>query len=69
MSPKNQMIKVQGSGSLPVCTFLHVLNYPLIESFDCYLVESQYLLVVSVEYFQDSKFPAQNILQFQFPNS
>ena len=31
MSPMNQMMKVQGPGSLPVRTFLHVLNYPLIE--------------------------------------
>ena len=30
MSPTNQMMKVQGPGSLPVRTFLHVLNYPLI---------------------------------------
>ena len=30
MSLKNQMMKVQGPGSLPVCTFLHVLNFPFI---------------------------------------
>ena len=49
MSPTNQMMKFLGPGSLPVYTFLHILNYPLIMSDDCYLVESQYSLVVSVE--------------------
>ena len=31
MSPTNQMMKVQGTGSLPVRTFLLVFNYPLIK--------------------------------------
>ena len=62
MSLTNQMMKVQGPCSLPVRTFLHVLNYPLIKSVDCCLVESQYSLVVSVEYFQGSKFPDQKLL-------
>ena len=30
MSPANQMMKFMSPGSLPVCSFLHVLNYPLI---------------------------------------
>ena len=47
MTLTNQMKTVKGPGYLPVRTFLYVLNYPLIESFDCclvesYLVESQY---------------------------
>ena len=47
MTLTNQMTMVQGPGSLPVSVFRYVLNYPLIESFDCclaesYLVESQY---------------------------
>ena len=62
MSPTNQMMKVQGTGSLSVRTFIHVLNYPLIKSFDCCLVKSQYSLVVSVEYFHGSKFTAQKII-------
>ena len=62
MSPTNQMMKVQGPGSLTVHTFLHVLNYQLIESFDCCLVESQNSLLVSVEYFQGLAFPAQKLL-------
>ena len=62
MSPTNQMMKVQGPGSLLVLTFIHVLNYPLIEYVDCCLVESQYSLIVFVEYFQGSAFPAQKLL-------
>ena len=69
MSPKNQIIKVQGTGSLPFFTFLYVFNYPLIVQVDCYLVESQYSFIVSVEYFEGSKFPAQKLIKFQFPNS
>ena len=47
MTPTNQMMKVQGPGSLLVRAFCYVLNYPLIESFDfcqleSFLVESQY---------------------------
>ena len=38
MTPTNQMKTVQGPGSLPVCAFCYVLNYPLIESFDCCLL-------------------------------
>ena len=49
MTPMNQMTTVQGPGSLPVCAFCHVLNYPLIESFDCCLVESY---LVESQYFQ-----------------
>ena len=29
MSPKNQMMKVLGPGSLPVREFIHFWNYPL----------------------------------------
>ena len=66
MSLKNQMMKFQVPGSLPVCTFLHVLNYLFIVLVDCYLVDSQYSLVVSVEYFKGSKFLAQNFFSFNF---
>ena len=62
ISLANQTMKVLGLGSLPVCVFLHILNYPLIVIVDCHLVESQYPLVVSVEYFQGSKFTAQKLL-------
>ena len=31
MSPTNQMMKVQGPGSLPAHTFFHVLDYLLIK--------------------------------------
>ena len=59
MTPKNQMTTFQDSGLLLVCLFCYVLNYTLIESFDCclfksYLVKSQYF-----QYFC-STFPAQN---------
>ena len=40
MTPTNQMTTVQGPGSLLVHVFCYVLNYPLIESSDCCLVES-----------------------------
>ena len=65
MSLTNQMRTVQGPGYFPVRTFCYVLNYPLIESFDCrleesYLVESQYF-----QYFR-STFPAQNFPSFKF---
>ena len=61
MTPTNQMMTVQGPGSLLVRAFRYVLNYPLIESFDCrlvksYLVESQYF-----QYF-GSTFPALKLL-------
>ena len=62
MYSTNQMMEVQGPGSLPVCTFLHVFNYPSIELVDFILVESQNSLVVSVEYFQGSIFPDQKLL-------
>ena len=55
-------MKVLGPGSPPVREFLHVFNYPLIVLVDCHLIESLFLLVVSVEYFQGSKFPAQKLL-------
>ena len=44
------------------CAFLHFLNYPLIVLVDCRLIESLYSLVLSVEYFQGSKFTAQKLL-------
>ena len=68
MTPANQMTTVQGPGYFLVRTFLHVLNYPFIESFDCCLVESY---LVESQYFQYfcSTFPAQKLFQFQFPNS
>ena len=62
MSLTNLAMEVQGPGSPPVRAFLHVLNYPLIILVDCHLIESPYPLVVSVEYFQGSKFPAQKRL-------
>ena len=48
-TPTNQMTMVQGPGSLPVRSFRYVLNYLLIESFYCCLVESY---VVESQYFQ-----------------
>ena len=62
MSLTNLTMKVMGPGYPPVLAFLHVLNYPLIMLAYCHLVESPYPLVVSVEYFQGSKFPAQKLL-------
>ena len=61
MSLINQMVEVQGPGSLPVRIFLHVLKYPLIKSFDCCLVESY---LVESQYFQYfcSTFPALKML-------
>ena len=60
MTTTNQMTTVQGLGYFLVCTFHYVLNYLLIKSFDCclvesYLVESQYFL-----YFRLT-FPAQKL--------
>ena len=68
MTPTNQMTEVQGPGYFQVRTFRYVLNYPLIESFDCclvdsYLVESQYF-----QYFCLTS-PAQNFSSFKFPIS
>ena len=65
MTPTNQMTTVQGPGSLLVCNFCYVLNYPLIESFDCRLVESY---LVESQYFQYfcSTFPALNFSSFKF---
>ena len=40
MTSTNQMTTVQGPCSLTVRAFRYVLNYSLIESFDCCLVES-----------------------------
>ena len=59
MTPANHMMTVLGPGYLPVRTFCYVLNYPLIKSFDCCLVESY---LVESQYFQYFRltFPAQN---------
>ena len=67
MTPTNQMETVQVQGYFPVFTFCYVLNYLLIESFYCCLVESY---LVKSHYFQYfcSAFPAQKLFQFQFPN-
>ena len=62
MSLTNLRMEVQGPGSLLVRAFLHVLNYLLIVLVDCHLIESQYTLVVSVEYLQGLKFHAQKLL-------
>ena len=62
MSLTNQTMKVLGLGSPLVRAFLHVLNYLLIVLVDCHLIESTYPLVVSIEYFQGFKFPAQKLL-------
>ena len=62
MSLTNLMMKVMGLGSPPVHAFLHVLNFLLIVLVDCHLVKSPYPLVVSVEYFQGPKIPAQKLL-------
>ena len=69
MSLTNLTTKVLGPGSPPVCAFLHVFNYPLIVLVDCHLIKSPYPLVVSIEYLQVFKFPAQKLLQFQVQNS
>ena len=69
MSLMNMKMKVMGTGSPTVCSFLHVLNYPLIVLVDCRLIESPYLLVVYVECFLGFKFPAQKLLEFQVRNS
>ena len=62
MSLPYMTMKVLGLGSLPVPAFFHVLNYPLIVLVDCHLIKSLYPMVVSVEYFQGSKFPTQKPL-------
>ena len=56
-----QMTTVLGPGSILVLAFRYVLNYPLIESFDCCLVESY---PVESQYFQYfcSTFPALKLL-------
>ena len=51
MTPTNQMTTIQGPGYLPVFTFCYVLNYPLIESFYCCLVESYLVGSQSFQYF------------------
>ena len=48
MIPTNQTTTIQGPGSLLVRAFRYVLNYPLIESFDFRLVESD---LVKSQYF------------------
>ena len=60
MSQMNQMMTVQGPGYFPVRTFCYVLNYPLIESFDCCLVES-YLVESQYFYYFSSTFLAQKL--------
>ena len=45
---------VQGPGYFPVRTFRYVLNYPLIESFDCCLVESYLVKSQYFKYLQGS---------------
>ena len=60
ITPTNQMTTVQGPGSLPVRSFHYVLNYPLIESFDCCLVESYLVKSQYFQYFR-SMFPAQKL--------
>ena len=62
MSLTTLTMKVLGPGFPPFHVFLHVFNYPLIVLVDCHLIKSPYLLVVSIEYFQGSKFPAQKLL-------
>ena len=49
MTPTNQMMTDHGPGYFLVCAFRYVLNYPLIESFYCCLVESY---IVESQYFQ-----------------
>ena len=66
MSLTNQTMKVLGPGSPTVCVFLHVSNYPLIVLVDCRLINSQYPLVVSVEYFRAPSFPLKNFSSFKF---
>ena len=61
MTPTNQMTTVQYPGYFLVCTSLYVLNYPLIDSFDCCLVESYLVKSRCFKYFR-STFPAQKIL-------
>ena len=56
----NQMTTVQGQGYFLVRTFLYVLNYPLIESFDYCLVESYLVKSQYFQYFR-SMFPAQKL--------
>ena len=62
MSLKNIAMKVMVQVSPLVRAFIHFLNYPLIVLVDCHQIKSQYLLVVSAEYFQGSKFPTQKLL-------
>ena len=65
MTLTNQMTTVQGPGYFIFRTFCYVLNYLMIESFDCciaeyYLVESQYL-----QYFC-STFPGQKKFSYKY---
>ena len=62
MSLTNLRMKVRGLGLPLDREFLHVLNYPLIMLVDFHVIESPYPLVVSVEYYQVLKFPAQKLL-------
>ena len=58
MTPMNQMTTVQGPGYFPVPGFHYFFNYPLIKSFDCFLVESYLVEPQNFQYFR-STFPAQ----------
>ena len=51
-----------GSGFSSGSYVFHDLNSLLIVQVDCYLAESHYSLVVSVEQFEGSKFPTQKLL-------
>ena len=62
ISLTNTLTNVMGPGSPLIRAFLHVLNDPLIVLVDCHIIESLYLLVVSVEYFQGSEFLNQKLL-------
>ena len=50
ISLTNLTMEVLGPISLPVCAFLHILNYLLIVLVDRHIINSQYPLVVSIEY-------------------
>ena len=65
MTPTNQTTTVQGPGYFLVRTFLYVLKYTLIESFDFCLVESY---LIESQYFQHffRRFPLKNFPSFNF---
>ena len=66
MSLTNMTMEVLGTGSPPVCAFLHVLNYLLIVLVDCHLINSPYPLVVSIEYYTAPSFPLKKFISFKF---